>query len=223
MNAGLSRYFISKVTGRKWCHGERSMLESLIAISLGVGLAASCGFRVFVPFLIASLAAKAGFVELGAGFDWVGTWPAIIAFAVAATIEIAAYYVPWFDNALDTISTPAASIAGLLLVAACIAEFDPLLRWSLAAIAGGGIAGTVSLGWTGIRAGSTATTGGLANGAVATTEGVGSLVLSVLAIVLPLLAAFIALVMTFFIRRFAFRLMRSVFLDKENAVEKPTA
>ena len=34
-------------------------LSILVGVGLGIGLAAACGFRVFVPLLVASLAAKA--------------------------------------------------------------------------------------------------------------------------------------------------------------------
>jgi len=34
--------------------------EVIIAVAAGIGLAASCGFRVFVPLLVAGIAAKTG-------------------------------------------------------------------------------------------------------------------------------------------------------------------
>jgi len=44
------------------------MFESLLGLVVGVGLAASCGFRVFVPMLVMSVAAKAGQLEFAE--DW---------------------------------------------------------------------------------------------------------------------------------------------------------
>jgi hypothetical protein len=35
-------------------------IESLLSIALGLGLAAATGFRIFVPLLIAGLAARFG-------------------------------------------------------------------------------------------------------------------------------------------------------------------
>ncbi len=86
-------------------------MELLVALCLGLGLSASCGFRVFVPLLAMSLAAKAGFVTPSGGFEWLGTWPAVITFGVACLAEVGGYYVPWIDNALDTVATPAAIAA----------------------------------------------------------------------------------------------------------------
>ena len=181
-------------------------LESILAICLGIGLAAACGFRVFVPMLVISIAAKAGWVTLSDGFEWVGTWPAVIAFAVATVLEIGAYYIPWLDNLLDTVATPAATIAGVLVTAAFIADMHPLLAWSVAIIAGGGVAGTIKTGLVGIRVGSTATTAGTANPVLTTIEWIVSLVMSLLSIILPILAAVIAFSMVAILLRFAYRL-----------------
>ena len=79
-----------------------------MALLLGIGLSATCGFRVFVPLLGMSIAAMAGHLELASGFEWIGSWPALICLAVATVLEIAGYYIPWLDNLLDTIATPAA-------------------------------------------------------------------------------------------------------------------
>ena len=56
-------------------------METLMGLCIGVGLASACGFRVFVPLLALSLAAKAGFVTTGENLAWIGSWPAVIALA----------------------------------------------------------------------------------------------------------------------------------------------
>ena len=86
-------------------------MEIFLSICVGVGLSAACGFRVFVPLLCLSIAAKLSVVPLGSSFAWVGTTPAIIAFSVATAAEIAAYYIPWVDNALDSAAVPLATVA----------------------------------------------------------------------------------------------------------------
>ena len=121
-------------------------MEAMLAVFVGLGLAASCGFRVFVPLLVTSAAALSGYLELAGGFEWIGTWTAFTAFAVAAFLEIFAYYIPWLDNLLDTIASPVGVIAGVILFAASTTELDPLWHWSLAVIAGGGYAGIVQGG-----------------------------------------------------------------------------
>ena len=163
-------------------------MEHLLAILLGIGLAASCGFRVFTPLLVVSIAARSGYLHLAGGFDWMGTWPALIAFAAATVLEIGAYYIPWLDNALDTAASPIAVVAGTVLFAAMVADFDPLLQWSLAVIAGGGSAGVVQGGTVATRVASTTTTGGVGNFVVNTAETAAGFAFSVLSIVMPILA-----------------------------------
>lgn len=128
--------------------------------------------------------------------------------AVATLLEVVAYYVPWLDNALDTIAVPAATVAGVVVTAASIVEVDPLLRWTLAIVAGGGVAATVKTGMAGVRLGTTATTAGTANPVVATIEWLSSLAMSFLSLVLPILAALIALIVTLVLLRFAIRLCK---------------
>ena len=164
-------------------------MEWLTSICLGLGLSAACGFRVFVPMLGMSIAAQAGYLNLADGFDWIGSVPALVCFAVATVLEIGAYYFPWVDNALDSIATPAAVVAGTILTASVITDMNPLLQWTVAIIAGGGSAGVVQSGSVLLRGASTVTTGGSANFVVSTAEWIGSLVTTVLAIVLPILAA----------------------------------
>ncbi len=185
-------------------------------------MAASCGFRVFVPLLVVSAAAKGDLIDLSAGFDWMGSWPALAAFAVATLVEIGAYYVPWLDHALDTIASPASVVAGAVLFAACVAQFDPFLQWSLAVIAGGGAAGVVQGGTVVTRIASTTTTGGLGNFAVNTLETVSGFVFSVLAIVAPLVAVTLLLFTAFGLYYIGRQVTRRFFgrrktLDSHNA------
>ena len=91
-------------------------IELITAITLGIGLAASAGFRVFVPMLVASIAAYFGILPAQVSFAWLGSWPAMICFGSATIIEIVAYYLPWLDNLLDTITTPLAVGSGTLLL-----------------------------------------------------------------------------------------------------------
>ena len=136
-----------------------------------------------------------GHLELSGGFEWIGTTPALVGFAVAAALEVVAYLVPLLDNALDALAAPAAAVAGIVLSASTIVDVSPWLRWTLAIIAGGGIAGTVQLFTSATRLTSTATTGGLANPAVATAEAGGATGISLLAVATPILGVLAALVL----------------------------
>jgi len=163
-------------------------MAALLNVCLGFGVAAACGFRIFVPFLVMNLAARAGYVTLGDGFEWIGGTPALITFAVAAAAEIGAYYVPGVDNLLDALATPAAVVAGIVATASVVTGMDPYLKWTLATIAGGSIAGTVQLTTVGIRQLSLLGTGGVANPAVSTAEAAGALVTTIVSLLLPVLA-----------------------------------
>ena len=181
-------------------------METLFGIIVGVGLAASCGFRVFVPMLVMSIAVNAGQLELAPGWSWIGSWPAVISFGVATVAEICGFYIPWMDNLLDTIASPAAIVAGTIATAACVSDMSPFLQWSTAIIAGGGIAGAVQAATVVARGASTVTTGGIANFMVATLELAASLALSVLSVVVPILGGVaVCLVGIWVVRVYLFR------------------
>lgn len=166
--------------------GDVSTWQAVMSVGIGLGLAAAAGFRVFVPLLVLSVAARAGYLPLSAGFEWIGTTPALLAFATATVLEVAAYYVPWLDNALDTIAAPTAVVAGVVASASVMTDLPPLVKWSVAIVGGGLAAGVVAGSTSLVRLKSTAATAGLANPVVATTELTAALVTSLLAIVLPL-------------------------------------
>ncbi len=172
-------------------------MELTLTILVGIGLAAACGFRVFVPFLVISIASLSGHLELAHGFEWIGTYYALTALGLATVLEILAYYIPWLDNLMDSIATPAAIVAGTVITAAVIGDMSPFLRWSLAVIAGVGVAGTVQGMTVALRGASTATTGGLANPVVSTGELAGSVVASVLAVILPIVSVALLALMSF--------------------------
>ncbi len=168
--------------------------STLLSILIGLGLSASCGFRIFVPPFIISLAAMGGHLELSESFAWLNTWPAVIALGSAVVLEVGAYYVPILDHFLDTVAGPAAVVAGSVVSASMFTDMSPLMTWSLALIAGGGIAGAIHVAMAFIRGGSTLVTGGLGNPLVATAELGGAVGTSVMALVMPGLALVIVLV-----------------------------
>lgn len=184
-------------------------METLLSICVGIGLSAACGFRVFVPLLVMNIATLSGHLTLAHGFEWIGSYPALVAFSVATCLEIAGYYIPWVDHLLDTIATPAAIIAGTIVTASMVTDVSPFLKWTLAVIAGGGAAGLVQGTTVLARGASTLTTGGLGNPLVATLELGGASATSLLAIVAPVLALVLIFGVLFVLGRVAFRKMRA--------------
>ena len=168
--------------------------ESLVSLALGLGLSAACGFRVFVPLLAISAAAKFGSLQLSAGFSWMASDAALVAFGTATLLEVAAYYVPWLDNFLDTVATPAAVLAGVIASASVFVETPPLVRWGVALIGGGGAAGLIQGATVLLRLKSLALTGGYGNALVSTAELAGSTATSLLAILVPILCLTLLLI-----------------------------
>jgi hypothetical protein len=168
-------------------------METLLGLAVGIGLSAACGFRVFVPLLGMSIASLSGHLTLSQGFEWIGSRPALVAFATATALEIGAYYIPWLDNLMDSITTPAAVIVGTIVTASMVGDISPFLKWALALIAGGGTAGMVQASTVLLRGTSSATTAGFANHIVASGEMVGSVLFTLLAILLPVLGALLVI------------------------------
>lgn len=180
--------------------------ELIISIILGFSLAASAGFRVFVPLLVLSLSAHFSWFPVNDTWQWVGSIPALVLLGVATVFEIGAYFIPWVDNLLDTISVPLAAIAGTLLMVATMGDINPTITWALAIIAGGGAAAAVSGTTSAARLGSTATTGGLANPIIAGTETIAATTVSIAGIFSPILA----LMLVLFLIGIVWRVVRKV-------------
>lgn len=180
---------------------DASFLPYIISAFIGIGLAAATGFRIFMPMFAVSLASYLGWIPMNESFDWLTGLPTLIATGIAMIAEILAYYIPFIDHLLDTLSVPLATIAGSVMFASQFADIGAFPQWALALIAGGGTAAAISSGFAGARATSTATTGGLGNSVVATTETAGAGVMSFLALAAPVIAfiVVIALLITVFV------------------------
>lgn len=162
--------------------------DSFVELLLGISLSAAVGFRVFVPFLVLSLAAVVGHIDLPATFDWMETSPALIVLAIACVLEIGGYYIPWFDHTLDFVATPLAILLGTFIVGHTSSDLNPVLQWTLAIIAGGGTAALTKGLMNLLRGTSTAMSGGITNPILATIELIAAIALTLLAITLPLVA-----------------------------------
>lgn len=180
--------------------------QSILSVMAGIGLAAACGFRVFVPLLVISLAAFTGHLAIAPGFAWLGTLPALLALATATVLEIVAYYLPWLDHLLDLLATPVAMLAGALAMASTITTLPPALHWLVILLGGAGSAGLVQGATVLLRLKSTALTGGLANPVFSTVELFGAVTTALLAIVAPVLCVLLLVLLCGGI----FRLVRRV-------------
>jgi hypothetical protein len=185
-------------------------MEVVASFLLGIGLSAAVGFRVFVPMLVVSLASMAGVIQLSPGFEWMGTPVAALVFAVATLIELLGFLVPWVSNALDSIATPAATIAGVIMMAAVLTDMHPIARWALAIIAGGGVALTVQGATVVTRAVAAGSTGGVANPIVAIVEAIGALVVTITTIVIPMIMGILVLIVVLMLLRIVIPKFRAI-------------
>jgi hypothetical protein len=176
------------------------MMELFISICIGIGLAASSGFRIFVPMLAANIASLSGYHQFGSGFEWLNTWTAFGILLTATLAEIAAYYIPLLDNALDHIALPVAIGAGTILSASFLsADMAPALKWGLGLLAGGGTAGIIHAGMGLLRLGSTVSTGAIANPLVTTAENGAAIGFSVMALFIPVVLAILVIILLIYI------------------------
>ncbi|QQS66035.1 MAG: DUF4126 domain-containing protein [Chlorobiota bacterium] len=180
-------------------------MDIILSILIGVGLSAACGYRVFMPMTITSIGSKFGWIHLGQDFSWISTDICLIGFSIAAVLEVGAYYIPILDHALDLVASPLAVIAGMILTASVAFDLPPYMRWTLAVIAGGGIAGLFQGTSVALRGLSTVSTAGVGNNVVSTGETVGAVSISFLAIFIPTLAIIVVIILAFFIIRFIIR------------------
>jgi hypothetical protein len=177
-------------------------VETFLSVLTGIGVAAACGFRVFVPLLALGLAGRAQVIPLNDSFAMLASMPALIALGTAAALEVAAYYVPWLDHVLDVAAAPAAVVAGVLASAAAITDLPPVLAWGIALIGGGGAAGLLHGATSLLRLKSTAVTGGVGNPVVSTGELIGALVTSAMALLVPVVCAvLLVMVVVWFVRQ----------------------
>ena len=171
----------------------------IMATLMGISLAAASGFRVFLPPFLLSLAARFNVVWfldidlIGTQFEFFTSTLSIVVLGIATVAEFAAFYAPWVDSALDTIATPASIVAGVAMTAIVLEGNEPIIQWTIAIVAGGGVAATIQSATVAIRGLSSTFTFGLGNSAVATGENVASVALTLIAILIPFLSAFFVL------------------------------
>lgn len=147
--------------------------------------------------LVVAIAHRSGHVEIPAHFYWISSNASIFCLSTAAILETLAYFIPILDNLLDTLATPAATVAGSVMTFGVLSDVSPWLHWTLAIIAGGGTSTIVQSGTVALRASSSALTAGTANPLIAAGETFGAILLTLLSIiVLPIgiIAALIILI-----------------------------
>lgn len=127
-----------------------------IQIMMGIGLAACCGLRAWLPLFLVGLFGRLGKLPLSDGFHFLSTDAALIVFAVASLAELLGDKIPIVDHFLDLAGTVVRPVAGVIAFAAILTRLDPLAGIALGLIAGGGTTLAVHGGKSVLRAKSTA-------------------------------------------------------------------
>lgn len=180
----------------------------LLPVSVGLCLSAACGFRTFLPLLFVGVAARMGIFPLHGQYEWIASGSGLLVLVAATVAEIAAYFIPFVDNAADVVATPLAVAAGAVMMLTSIGDQPGMLPWALAIILGGGTAGIVQVATVKLRALSSGTTAGTGNAVVAGGELVGASTFSLIALLVPVLALIAVLLLTALVVRILLRARR---------------
>ena len=156
---------------------------------LGLGLASATGLRTFLPLLMLALAARFEMfgVRLIDQMDWLVSWPAIAALATAAVAEFAGDKIPAVDHALNAVGYVSRPVAGAIAAGSVFWAVDPAAAAIAGLIVGAPAALAFNAAQTGVRVGSTATTGGLGNPVVSLIEDVLAFLTVIVAFLAPIL------------------------------------
>jgi hypothetical protein len=163
----------------------------------GTGLAASAGLNAYIPLMIMGVMARfTDAISLPPGWNWLSNGWVLVILTVLLMIEVVADKVPLVDHVNDIVQTVVRPTAGGIVFGAGSSSqtatvTDPGTFFSShqwVPIASGVI---IALTVHGVKAASrpviNATTAGLGAPVASTAEDIGSIVMSLLAILLPIL------------------------------------
>jgi hypothetical protein len=175
---------------------------------LGLGLASATGLRTFLPLLMLALAARFEMfdVQLIEQMEWLISWPAIAALGVATTAEFLGDKVPAIDHGLNAIGYITRPVAGAIAAGSVFWAVDPAMAAVAGLIVGAPAALAFNAAQTGVRVGSTATTGGLGNPVVSLIEDVLAFVTVIVAFLAPIIVPLVLLVLAVIVFRLARRI-----------------
>ncbi|HST91166.1 MAG TPA: DUF4126 domain-containing protein [Brevundimonas sp.] len=175
---------------------------------LGLGLASATGLRTFLPLLMLALAARFEMfgVRLIDQMDWLVSWPAIAALSTAAVAEFAGDKIPAVDHALNAVGYVSRPVAGALAAGSVFWAVDPAAAAIAGLIVGAPAALAFNAAQTGVRVGSTATTGGLGNPVVSMIEDVLAFLTVIVAFLAPILIPIVLIGLAVVVFRLARRI-----------------
>ena len=175
---------------------------------LGLGLASATGLRTFLPLLMLAVAARFELfgVRLIEQMDWLVSWPAIAALGVATAAEFLGDKIPAVDHGLNAIGYVTRPVAGAVAAGSVFWAVDPAMAAVAGLIVGAPAALAFNAAQTGVRVGSTATTGGLGNPLVSLIEDVLAVLTVIVAFLAPIVIPLVLLILAVVVFRLARRI-----------------
>ena len=172
--------------------------------AMAYALSTSAGIRALLPLALLSIATHLGYVHPPSGLHWLGSTTVTAVLIAVAAIEILADKIPIVDHMLHFTQIATKPAAAAILVAGSTHPQHREVLITLMVLGALNALG-VHVFTSGVRVGSTATTAGMANPIISTTEDVAATGTTALAFVAPFLAAAaalaMALVIAFVLRR----------------------
>jgi len=173
-------------------------MHPVLQAILGIGLAAGCGLRAWLPLLATGLAGRIGWVDLHSSFAFLARTDVIVVLVIATVVELLADKIALFDHILDSVSFIIRPAAGAILASSVMFSFDPAIAVLLGLVFGGGAALSVHSAKSLIRAKSTTTSmfhGGVGNTILSVLEDLYLGFAGLLALLNPWLAFFLAVLL----------------------------
>jgi hypothetical protein len=156
-----------------------------LALAAGIGIAAACGLRAFLPLFLLGLASRFGHLGLDPHVRWLASDPALIALGAATVFELAGDKIPVVDHALDAVGVAIRPAAAWLGAYAVLVQWPEPWGAIVALVLGGGTL-ALHLVHAKLRLGSTLLTGGTFNPLISLSEDLLTVLLVGLAILAPL-------------------------------------
>jgi uncharacterized membrane protein len=176
-------------------------METLFAVGVGIGLSSVAGVRAFLPLVLVGLFARLGLFELPTPFAFLEDWAVIGVFAVLALLESGLDKIPALDSAFDYVQTPLRIVAGAILFAAAFLQEGIDVGAIPELVAGGVIAGLVSVLKTILRPAANAVSAGVSASFLSLLEDAVALLGGVIAVFVPLVPLALVAFLLFFLFR----------------------
>ena len=173
-------------------------MDAATQYAMAYALSTSAGIRALLPLALVSIAAHFGYIHPPSGLQWLGSTPVTAVLIAIAAVEVLADKIPVVDHALHFAQIATKPAAAAILVAGTAHPQHREVLITLMVLGALNALGVHAF-TSGVRVGSTATTAGIANPVISTTEDVAATGTAALAFVAPFLAAAAALAMAILI------------------------